>query len=304
LSGFDPYARADKSGRPTGTLDAANGDLRNAWFMLTNVLSPLDPVPGCATVTGKDLKRCGGAIAAFALPWTASEAVLEYPRLFTIGGSMDYQIPGIDTVLRLEMALDFDRDIQNTAKLDQVDESHVFQAAIGLDRSTFIPFINRNRTAFLSFQTFVEYITDYDDGSGKPNDGMVPYEASVISTFFMQNYWRNDSVILTNFVAGDWQAGAILTGPSLRYILNEHLFFDVGVNLLWGRKRKHNIRDLCSDGSLGCLGDPTSWQAGQWQTLNGPLSRTAESPWWGKESFVDKFMRKRDEFWFGVTYQF
>jgi hypothetical protein len=295
LTGFDPYARSDTNGTPTGTLALANQDLVAAWTVVSS---------SCAGLTGKELSRCGGEIAAFGLPWTASEAVLEYPRLFTIGGSMDYQIPGIDTVLRLEMALDFDRDIQNTAKLDGVDESHVFQAAVGLDRSTFIPFINRNRTAFLSFQTFVEYITDYDDGSSKPNDGMVPYEASVISTFFMQNYWRNDSVILTNFVAGDWQAGAILTGPSLRYILNEHLFFDVGVNLLWGRKRKHNIRDLCSDGSLGCLGDPTSWQAGQWQTLNGPLSRTAESPWWGKESFVDKFMRKRDEFWFGVTYQF
>jgi hypothetical protein len=111
-------------------------------------------------------------------------------------------------------------------------------------------------------------------------------------------------VILTNFVAVDWQAGAVITGPTVRYIFNEHLYFDVGLNALWGHKRKHNIRDLCVDGSLSCFADPTTWQDGNWQTLNGPLQRTAESPYWGKESFADKFMQNRDEFWFGVTYQF
>ena len=78
----------------------------------------------------------------------------------------------------------------------------------------------------------------------------------------------------------------------------------MGINVLWGKKRRHNIRDLCDDQTLDCLADPATWQRGNWQTLNAALARKAEAPFWGTESFADKFMRNRDEFWFGVTYQF
>ena len=301
LSGFDPYARA-ADGSPVDTLADANVDLQNAWNVLTNVLAPPD---GCAGVPEMNLAlaNCGAAIAAFGLPWSASEAELDYPRILSIGGSLDYQIPRIDTVLRAELAADFDRRIQNTDELDQVSQSHVFKAAIGLDRSTFIPFLNRDRTAFISVQTFVEHILDYDDGRFG-DDGMVPYETNVISTIFMENYWRNDSVILTNLFAIDWKAKALILAPQLGWVYNESLRFDIGVNLLEGESARHNLRDLCSDATLGCLGDPTSWQAGNWQTLNGPLVRQAEAPYWSQESFADKFMRRRDEFWVGATYQF
>ncbi len=194
-----------------------------------------------------------------------------------------------------------------------VTEREVFKFAIGLDRSTFIPFVNPNRTAFISVQTFIEYIVDYNDGD-LANEGMVPYETSVISTLFMQNYWRNDSLILTNLVAVDWMAEAVIWGPQFRYIYNSSLFFDFGFNMIWGQSRQHNIRDFCSDGNLnspsaangGCrLGDPTTWQPGNWQALNGPLQRAAISPFgWAQSSFADRFMRRRDEFWVGVTYQF
>ena len=299
ITGFDPYSRTGPT--PTGTLAAANNDLQRAWFMLTDVLPPASG--GCAGLAGSALANCGGAIAAFGLPWSASEAQLEYPRIWSIGGSLDYQIPRIDTVLRAELAADLDRRIQNTSEVDQVSQSHVFKAAVGLDRSTFIPFLNRNRTAFISFQTFVEHIVNYDNGTFG-DDGMVPFQTNVVSTLFMENYWRNDSVILTNLLAVDWKANAIIWGPQLGWIYNEHLRFDLGVNAIWGQSQHHNLRDVCADATLNCLGDPTSWQAGNWQMLNGPLVRQAEAPYWSQESFADKFMRRRDEFWVGATYQF
>jgi hypothetical protein len=49
--------------------------------------------------------------------------------------------------------------------------------------------------------------------------------------------------------------------------------------------------------------DPTTWNAGQWQFLNKNASRTANAPWWGKQSFSDQFMEDRDEVWVGFTYQ-
>ena len=110
--------------------------------------------------------------------------------------------------------------------------------------------------------------------------------------------------MLTNFFAYDWAAKAWITGPKLKWIYNESLFFEVGINLLQGQGREHNIRDICSDGGYGCLGDPTTWQSGNWQLINHNFKRTAEAPFWNMESFADHQMKSRDEFWFGVTYQF
>jgi hypothetical protein len=301
LSGFDPYDRNGPTPTPGGTLEAANQDLQNAWFSLANLVPPGGG--GCAGVPdGPALQSCGAQIAIFGLPWSASQAVLKYPRIWSLGASMDYQIPGIDTILRLEVASDLNRGIQNTNLLDQVDESDVFKAAVGLDRSTFIPFINPDRTAFISLQTFVEHIVDYD-GDRFGDDGMVPWETTVISTLFTQNYWRNDSLILTNLVAADWKSSAYIWGPSFKWVYDDHLSFEFGVNLLWGDSQKHNLRDLCADGTLSCFGNPATWQQGNWQTLNGPLVRAAQAPFWGQQSFADKFMRNRDEFWVGVTWQ-
>ena len=314
LSGFDPYAHsvakttigndpnAQQGRAPTGTLQAANQDLQNAWYALTNLVPTAGG--GCADAGQPgniSVGDCGGAIALFGLPWSASEATLKYPRIFSLGGSADYQIPGIDTVLRVEMAFDFDRSIQDTSKRNGISKSTVYQMAVGLDRSTFIPFLNSRRTAFLSVQTFLEHIIDYRE---KSSGEMVPDETQIISTAFMQNYWRNDSITLTSFAAVDWRSQAVIIGPSLRYTYNEHLLFDIGFNMLWGSSRKQNIRDVCSNQTLTCLSDPTTWQDGNWQMLNAGLKQQAQSPFWGKESFADRFMRDRDEFWMGVTYQF
>jgi len=289
---FDPHNEA--------SINAASATALATWQTLFGAGGVACP----DTPDGNQTKaRCiaGSGLQALGWAWSSSQAVVEYPRTFTLGSSMDYQIPNIDTVLRLEAAYDFNRAIQNTKKLDGIDHSDVVLAAVGLDRSFFIPFVNKDRTAFLSFQTFMEHIMNYD---GNNRVGMAAYEWSVISTFFMQNYWRGDSIVLTNFFAYDWAAHAWITGPSLKWILNESLYFEAGINLLQGKKAIHNIRDICPSGKLDCLGDPTTWNAGNWQLINLNFNRYAEGPYWNLESFADSQMQHRDEVWFGATYQF
>jgi len=311
-TGFDPYERRNPDGSFVNSASAAAvanqlavtawqnlvGVYRGAGLTDRQVAGCLFDAATCPISTGLE------GTQALALPWSASEFQVDYPRVLTLGGSLDYQIPGADTVVRAEVAYDINRRITNTAKANLRDNSDVFLAAIGLDRPTYIPFLNPDRTAFLSVQTFVEQVMDYDDGTGY-GDGMIIPSTSIISTAFMQNYWRNDSLILTNFVAYDWNANALITGPSFRWVYNENLFFDIGINLLWGKNRKeHNIADLCPDHSLSCIGDPTTWNDGNWQQLNREFDRTARAPWWNQQSFADKFMEHRDEVWIGVTYQF
>jgi hypothetical protein len=295
-SGFDPWDRS-----PDGGAFTASAILAEAWRNIFNEV-PLAG-GGCADATGDVLLDCANSYLPLALPWTASEAVLRYPRVLTLGASADYQVPRSDTILRVELAYDFDRAINDTSDPHGVDSSDVFLASIGIDRPTYIPFLNPTRTAFLTFQTFVEHVIDYDDsGFG---DGMVVPESQLISTFLMQNFWRNDSWVLTNFLAYDWNAGALIAGPSFRWVMSNNLFLDFGINLLFGgRDHRHNIRDLCADGSLECLRDPDTWNPGQWQTLNEDLDRFARSPWFARQSFADDFMEDRDEIWMGITWQF
>jgi hypothetical protein len=312
VTGFDPYDRRGPAPSAGGTLQGANQDLQNAWYFLNEVADP--SLGGCAGVpdTSGGLEQCGARLAQLGLPWSASEAELEYPRLLTLGASMDYQIPGIQTVLRLEMAGEIDRSVQNMRydDADGVSKSSVYKLAVGLDRPFKIPVISPDRAMLVSLQTFLEHIVDYQ-GSRIGGDGMVRDENSVVSTLSVRNYWLEDRLMMTNLTAVDWNAGAVLWGPKLRWAQTPNLSFELGVNLLWGQSRRHIVRDLCANGSLsgspsGCsFADPTTWQDGNWQLLNGPLERTTQSPFGhAQQSFADGFMRRRDEFWLGVTYKF
>jgi Protein of unknown function (DUF1302) len=295
-TGFDPY-----NTRPGSELQSANAVLNQAWI---NAFTSVPPPTGCAGLTGAFLAVCADQLASLALPWTASEAVIKYPRVLTFGGSADYEIPNSDAVVRSEFSFDFGRGVNNTAKYSGADKSDVFMGAIGIDRPTFIPFINPNRTALLSAQLFVEHFLNYD-GGGRTRSGMVVPETDYITTFLMENYWRNDSLVLRNFLAYDFYAEALIYGPSFKWIINNNLFAQVGLNVFFGdARRPHNIRDLCAGGGLGCLANPSAWQAGQWQTLNRFLIPETQAPWWSRQGFADRFMSRRDEVWMGLTYQF
>jgi hypothetical protein len=299
LPSFDAYNEA--------SVNASSATALGTWGALfgpAGALCPDTPTANPATFNyGKAKCIAASGLQALGWIWGSSQAVVEYPRTFTLGGSLDYQIPNIDTVLRFEAAYDFNRAINNSKKLDYIDHSDVVLAAIGLDRSFFIPFLNKDRTAFFSFQTFMEHIMSYD-GNSDATIGMTQYEYNVISTLFLQNYWRGDSIVLTNFFAYDWGAKAWITGPKLKWIYNESFFVEAGINLIQGRNHYHNITDICRDGSLKCLGDPATWTPGNWQIINENFRRTAQSPSWSMESFADSQMKKRDEVWFGATYQF
>jgi len=304
-TGFDPYDTT-----PGSTLRQANDVLLEAWRRVFDAGSPAPPAPladvNCKGLGGTALTSCAETFLPLALPWTAGEYVLRYPRVWTLGASLDYQIPASDTILRMELAYDLQRAFNNTTKNDGVDESDVFLAAIGIDRPTYFRFLNPDRTALLSFQTFVEHVIDYD-GGGSEGDGMVAYETNIITTFLNEHYWRNDSLVLRNFIAYDWMANALIIGPSFKWVIGQHLTANIGVNfLLGGREREHDLRQLCpgASGGLGCIGDPESWNDGQWQALNQNLAQRSQAPWWLRQGFADNFQARRDEIWMGFTYQF
>jgi hypothetical protein len=302
-AGFDTYAR-DASGRPVGSLDQANRDLQNFYQQLVGnrLRQADDPREEWETIEEEFRSQFGISQNALVLPWSGGEYVAVYPRVFTLGGSLDYDVPWVDAVLRLETAYDFDRGLTNTAKARLRDSSDVFKLGVGIDRPTTIPFVSPDRGAFISVQLLWEHILDYDNGRGS-GDGMVDPEDLVFTTFYMTNRWFRDRLELTNYFVADWSHTAFIYGPKLTWSFNDYVSFDVGLNMISGRSREHGNRDICPDGGFDCLDDPTTWNAGQTRALNRNLQRTAEAPYF-PQGFGDHYMEQRDEVWVGLTWRF
>jgi hypothetical protein len=307
---FDPYDAA--SIRGAGQALAANYSLLTS--LICGGLAAANDVGGLRSCIAGSHDRfqvpglldvpAGFQINQLLLPFTGGEFTLEYPRVFTLGGSADYQIPGADAILRTEFAYDFGRSIQDTGEADLIDHSDVVQALVGVDFNPFIRFLNPNRTAFVSGQVFVEHILSYDDKGN--NRRFVPDRTNTIATLFMQNFFRNDGVIVTNFLAYDLNARALAAGPSIRYVINDNLSFEFGAAIVLGRSEKRSIRNLCAgaEDTVACLSDPNQQQAGSFQGINRGLVARTQSPFFSAESFGDELNEDRDEIFFNLTYQF
>ena len=304
---FDPYSAA--------SIRAAGSAVAGTYNTLVNLICADSVASGntgalASCISGNNqgfapaMLAPGLQINQLLLPFAGGPFTLEYPRVFTLGASADYQIPGADAILRTELAYDFGRSIQDTGEEDLIDHSDVVQALVGIDINPFIRFLNPNRTAFVSGQVFVEHIISHENDGG--NRRFVPDETNVIATLFMQNFFRNDGLIVTNFLAYDVNAKALAAGPSIRWILNDQISFEFGANIVLGRTQKRAIRNLCPNGvdTVACLTDPTQQQAGAFQGINRGLVRQTQSPFFGAESFADELNEDRDEIFFNVTYQF
>eukprot|EP00456_Euglypha_rotunda_P011896 TRINITY_DN13237_c0_g2_i3.p2 TRINITY_DN13237_c0_g2~~TRINITY_DN13237_c0_g2_i3.p2 ORF type:complete len:211 (-),score=68.75 TRINITY_DN13237_c0_g2_i3:10-642(-) len=81
-----------------------------------------------------------------------------YPEVNLIGGSADFQIESMKAAVRFEAALTDGEEFANTSKTELYSENPVFRSVIGVDRPTFIPFINPNRTTLISGQLFYQHI--------------------------------------------------------------------------------------------------------------------------------------------------
>jgi hypothetical protein len=294
-TGFDPY-------NPTAIAIAA-AEVRGIYTTLFGTGGLLCDASTATSPQAQAACISASGLQSLVLPFAGGEVVLEYPRTVTIGGSLDYQIPGANAILNLEMAYDVDRKITSSAKQKLNDRSPVISAALGLDWTPFVPFINRSRTSLIGAQMFVEHIVQYDDdGNGRR---MIPDENQLITTLFMQNYWRNDALILTNFAAWDWNAQALAWGPSIKYIFNDHVSLEFGAQMIWAKRQKTSLQNACAGGDLttACISDPANFQPGSFQPIYRNFARTAEAPFF-QESFGDHVEENRDTLFMNFVYQF
>jgi hypothetical protein len=160
---------------------------------------------------------------------------IHFPRVNLVGGSMDMQLEEIKSSLRLETAVTKGEEFANTAKPKLYSESKVWRYVIGLDRPTFIPFLNEGRAFLLSGQLFGQHLLDHEEHRGPWGKyGMPDHKHNHIATFLMKGWYQNDRVSPQIIMAHDFQAGSSVAAPSVEWLYSDNLKITFGANVKFG----------------------------------------------------------------------
>lgn len=156
---------------------------------------------------------------------------IQYKQSHTTGLSIDYFESWSGIVFRIESSITLDELVNNTRSADWVDESDVMRWSIGLDRPTFIPWLNKDRTFFLSMQIFDTWYIDHE---GDKNTGFLNDEHNFITTFFFIGNYLRDTLKPVGFVVWEEASNAWTAGLNLEWLMDNHWSMKVGLHTLWG----------------------------------------------------------------------
>ncbi len=152
---------------------------------------------------------------------------IDFPRLSLVGASADFYIESLKSAFRVEVAHTSGEEFPNTLEQRLFSESDVVRWVIGIDRPTFIPFLNKNRAFLLSFQIFGQHLLDHElqriNAQGIPtiaDVGMVDWKNNYIATFLFQGNYMNDRLTPQILTAWDFKAGSGTIAPSIDWKIN------------------------------------------------------------------------------------
>lgn len=184
-------------------------------------------------------------------PKTAAETNLiafdvHYPRVNLIGGSLDMEAESIGAAVRMEGAMTWGEEFANSARERLYSRNRVFRGVIGVDRPTFIPWINPRRTTLISGQIFWQHIFDheyYDTGtrtapSGAVNAlgpvGMPDWKDNFIGTLLIKAFLMNDRLSPELIIARDFRARAHTIAPKVEWSVSDDLKVEIGASFKGG----------------------------------------------------------------------
>jgi len=157
---------------------------------------------------------------------------VHYPRVNLVGGSMDFQIEAAKAAVRLEGAFTDGEEFPNTSRPKLYSKNKVFRSVIGIDRPTFIPWINPNRTTLISGQLFYQHIFDHERERGLYGPvGMPDWKDNVIGTLLIKAFLMNDRVSPQLILARDFRAHAWVASPQVEWLFSDNLKLVVGANV-------------------------------------------------------------------------
>jgi hypothetical protein len=166
---------------------------------------------------------------------------IDFPRLTMIGASADLYIESMKSAIRIEVAHTSGEEFPNTLREELFSESDVVRWVIGIDRPTFIPFLNKNRAFLLSLQVFGQHLLDHElqsvNAQGVPTFnkvGMVDWKDNYVLTFLFQGNYMNDRLTPQILTAYDFGANSGVVSPSVDWKINNSWRLIAAINLKFG----------------------------------------------------------------------
>jgi hypothetical protein len=166
---------------------------------------------------------------------------IDFPRLTMVGASADLYVEAMKSAIRLEVSHTSGEEFPNTLQQRLFSESNVVRWVVGIDRPTFIPFLNKNRAFLLSLQVFGQHLLDHElqnvNAQGVPTlspVGMVDWEDNYIMTFLIQGGYLSDRLTPQIITAYDFEAGSGTVAPSLDWKIDDNWQLNFAINMKFG----------------------------------------------------------------------
>lgn len=191
----------------------ADGNFANLWADLNSAAG------GCGVTGG-----------IFCSPVAGGQTSQVFSQSHTLGLSFDYFEQWSGIVARIESSWTFDQLVNNTRSVDWVDKSDVMAFSLGFDRPTFIPFLNKDRTFFLSLQIFDTWYWDHE---GDKNTGYFVDEHNWITTFFFIGNYMRDKLKPVGFYVWEEATNSHVAGYNMEWLIDNHWSVKGGVHIIW-----------------------------------------------------------------------
>lgn len=160
---------------------------------------------------------------------------IDFPEVDLFGGSLDFYVDSIKTVFRVETTYTQGEEFANTLAPDLYSESDVFRWVLGIDRNTFIPFLNKTRAFLISGQVFGQHLLDHELESAPLGDaGMPDWEDNYIATLLIKGWYKSDTISPQVIMAYDYEAEAGTIAPSVDWLISDSWRLIVGFNVKFG----------------------------------------------------------------------
>ncbi len=171
---------------------------------------------------------------------------IEFPEVDLFGGSLDFYIDPWKTVFRVEATYTQGEEFANTIDPDLYSDSDVFRWVLGVDRNTFIPFLNKNRAFLISGQVFGQHLLDHETQRAPLGEiGMPDWEDNYIMTLLIKGWYKSDTISPQIIMAYDYEAEAGTFAPSIDWLINDSWRVMVGFNIKFGDGMEDQSFDDC-----------------------------------------------------------
>lgn len=161
---------------------------------------------------------------------------IDFPKVDLYGTSLDFYVDSLKSAVRMEFAYTTGEEFANTLRPRLFSSSDVIRYVVGIDRQTFIPFLNPTRSFLISGQIFGQHLLDHELKQGPLGPmGMPDWKNSWIGTLLIKGFYLNDRLSPQIITAYDFKAKAAAIAPSVDWLINDSWQVVLGGNFKVGK---------------------------------------------------------------------